>query len=141
MAAKRYNLVSEGLLFGENCSITRNPPGGEMNLWLKRIARTSAWVLLVCVAVLFFSGWGITQTGVIYQITFGLVDRRLADSIHRATNLPLAFFFLLHVLINIRLHITSRRPYIVWLTNGVLIAIGVCIMWLVVYMEYFRLGG
>jgi cytochrome b subunit of formate dehydrogenase len=112
-----------------------------MDLWLKRIARISAWALLVCVVVLVFSGWGITQTGIIYQITFGLVDRRLADSVHRATNIPLAFFFLLHVLINIRLSIKSRRPYMAWLTNGVLIAVGGFIMWLVVYMEYFRLGG
>ena len=112
-----------------------------MHLLLKRVARISAWALLVCVVVLVFSGWGIAQTGVIYQITFGLIDRRLADSLHRATNIPLAFFFLLHVLINIRLNIKSKRPYIAWLANGVLIAIGVCIMWLVVYMEYFRVGG
>jgi hypothetical protein len=112
-----------------------------MNLWLKRLARTSALALLVCVVVLVFSGWGITQTGIIYKITFGLIDRRLADSIHRATILPLAFFFLLHVLINIRLTVTNRRPYIVWLTNGVLMAIGGCILGLVVYMEYFHLGG
>jgi succinate dehydrogenase/fumarate reductase cytochrome b subunit len=112
-----------------------------MDLWLKRIARISAWALLVCVVVLVLSGWGITQTGVIYQITFGLMDRRLADAVHRASNIPLALFFLLHVLINIKLRITTKRPYIAWLTNGVLIAIGVYIMWLVVYMEYFRLGG
>ncbi|MHB8085188.1 MAG: hypothetical protein ACYDHZ_05150 [Dehalococcoidia bacterium] len=113
-----------------------------MNLWLKRIARISAWALLICVAVLVLSGWGITQTGVIYQITFGLMDRRLADIVHRATNIPLAFFFLCHVLINIRLNLKNiKRPYINWLINGVLIAIGIYIMCLVVYMEYFRLGG
>ena len=117
------------------------PKNHNANVWLKRLARASAWALFVGVVILVFSGWGITQTGVIYKITFGFIDRRLADSIHRATNLPLAFFFLLHVLINIRLTITNRRPYIVWLTNGVLIAIGGCILGLVVYMEYFLLGG
>ena len=112
------------------------------DLWLKRIARISAWALLVCVVVLIFSGWGIAQTGVIYQITFGLMDRRLADAVHRATNIPLAFFFLSHVLINIRLNLKNiKRPCINWLINGVLIALGLYIMWLVVYMEYFRLGG
>ena len=83
------------------------------SVWLKRLARTSAWVLLVCVVVLTVSGWGITQTGIIYKMTFGLIDRRLANAIHRATVLPLAFFFLLHALINIRLTITSKRPYMV----------------------------
>lgn len=41
----------------------------------------SAWALLVIVIVLVVSGWGITQTGIIYRLTGGLVDRRLADAI------------------------------------------------------------
>jgi cytochrome b subunit of formate dehydrogenase len=112
-----------------------------MNVWLRKIANISAWLLLASVAVLVLSGWGITQTEVIYKLSFGLIDRRLADAIHRGSVVPLAFFFLLHVLINIRLKITSRRKSVVWLTNGVLIAIGICIMALVVYMEYFARGG
>ncbi len=112
-----------------------------MNLWLRRISSISSWLLLASVAVLLLSGWGITQTDVIYNISFGLIDRRLADSIHRASVLPLAFFFLLHVLINIRLKISSQRRFFTWLTNGFFIAIGGCIMALVIYMEYFRVGG
>jgi thiosulfate reductase cytochrome b subunit len=108
-----------------------------MKVWLKRISNISAWLLLASVALLVISGWGITQTEVIYKLSFGLIDRRLADAIHRASVLPLAFFFLLHVLINIRLKITSRRKPVVWVANGALIAIGLCIMALVVYMEYF----
>jgi cytochrome b subunit of formate dehydrogenase len=108
---------------------------------LKYLSRLSAWLLLATVVVLVISGWGITQTGVIYKLTFGLVDRRLADAIHRATNLPLAIFFLLHVLINIRLAIKIRRRLVAWLVNGVLIVVGSCIIGVVVYMEYFRLGG
>ena len=99
-----------------------------MNLWLKRISSISAWLLLASVIILLLSGWGITQTEIIYKISFGLIDRRLADSIHRATILPLVFFFLLHVLTNIRLKITSHNPYIIWLTNGILMAIGGCIL-------------
>ena len=113
----------------------------KTDVWLKRIARISAWALLACVFVLVLSGWGITQTGVIYNITFGLIDRRLADAIHRAANLPLAFFFLTHVLISIRLKFSGSRPLIVWLINGVLIAFAACVLWIFVYMEYFRLGG
>ncbi len=108
---------------------------------LRRIARTSAWLLLITVVVLAVSGWGITQTGAIYNITFGLIDRRLANAIHRATTLPLTIFFLLHVLINIKLGITSKRPFLKWLGNIVLIIIGAGILGIVVFMEYFRLGG
>ena len=109
--------------------------------WLKYLSRLSAWLLLAAVVILGISGWGITQTGVIYKLTFGLIDRRLADAIHRATNLPLAVFFLLHVLINIRLAIKIRRRSVAWLVNGALIVVGGCIIGVVVYMEYFRLGG
>jgi len=110
-------------------------------VWRKRLSRISAWALLACVIVLVLSGWGITQTGAIYNATFGLIDRRLADAIHRGTNFPLAFFFLAHVLLNIRLMIKSRRLYAARLADFVLIAIGLGALGLVVYMEYFRSGG
>jgi cytochrome b subunit of formate dehydrogenase len=108
---------------------------------LKKLARASAWALLVGVVVLVVSGWGITQTGVIHRLTFGLVDRRLADAVHRAANVPVAFFFLSHVLINIKLAASRRYPSGGWVINGVLIVAGLALMALMVYMEYFRLGG
>jgi cytochrome b subunit of formate dehydrogenase len=107
--------------------------------WLKRTARGSAWALLACVVVLLVSGWGITQTGVIHSLSFGLIDRRTADSIHRASNVPLALFFLAHVLINIRFGISARR--LGWLVDAVLIVVGIAALTIVVYLEYFRLGG
>lgn len=103
---------------------------------LRRIARISAWLLLVAVVVLVASGWGITHTEIIYKGTFGLIDRRLANSIHRATNLPLAFFFLTHVLINARLIFCGKKRRINWLIDTVLVALGLVSMWLVVYVEY-----
>ena len=114
---------------------------GKTDVYLKRIAKASAWALLVTIIIAVVSGWGITQTGIIYGLTGGLVDRRLADAIHRATNMPLAFFFLSHVLINIKLRISKNRLSKVWLTNIILIVIGACLMAITVYMEYFRLGG
>ncbi len=113
----------------------------KADLRLKTLARTSAWVLLVGIIVLVVSGWGITQTGIIYSLTGGLVDRRLADAVHRATNGPLAFFFLSHVLINIKLRVSQNNPSRAWLTNTILIVIGACLMAIIMYLEYFRLGG
>lgn len=113
----------------------------QANSWLRKLARASAWALLVGVIVLVISGWGITQTGIIYRLTFGLVDRKLADAIHRATNVPLAFFFLSHVFINIKLAISQNYPSRVWLTNSVLIVIGAGLLAITIYLEYFRLGG
>ena len=117
------------------------PNSRRENSWLRRFSRISAWALLAAVVVLVVSGWGITQTGVIYHITFGLIDRGAANAIHRNTNGPLAAFFLAHVLINIKLMLSRGTPRLAWLANVILILVGAGIMASVVYMEYFRLGG
>jgi hypothetical protein len=86
--------------------------------------------------VLVISGWGITHTEIIYKASFHLVDRRLSDSIHRATNLPLAFFFLSHVLTNIRLLFSNKKSLDMRIIDIVLIVIGLIVMGLFIYIEY-----
>lgn len=113
----------------------------RVSVWLKKSARISAWALLAGVFILIVSGWGITQTGVIYTITFGLIDRRLANSIHDATVLPLVFFFLVHVLVNIRLGSVKRFRSRTWIIDGILFITGGAVLAAAVYMQYFRLGG
>jgi cytochrome b subunit of formate dehydrogenase len=113
----------------------------KTNVYLKRIAEASAWALLVTIVVAVVSGWGITQTGIIYRLTFGLIDRGLADAIHRAANVPLAIFFLSHVLINIKLKVPRRSPSRGLLTSSILGVIGAGLLAIMIYMEYFRLGG
>jgi cytochrome b subunit of formate dehydrogenase len=114
---------------------------GKRDVLLKRIAEASAWALLATVIVAIVSGWGITQTGIIYRLTFGLIDRGLADAIHRAANVPLAIFFLLHVFINIKLKVSQRSPSKGLLTSTILGIIGAGLLAIMIYMEYFRLGG
>jgi succinate dehydrogenase/fumarate reductase cytochrome b subunit len=104
--------------------------------WLRRLSRISAWLLLATVAVLVVSGWGITHTDVIYKATFHLIDRGLADSIHRATNLPLMFFFLSHVLINIRLLLTGKKTRQNWFIDGGIIIVGLALLGVFAYVEY-----
>jgi hypothetical protein len=113
----------------------------QADIWMKRLARASAWGLLAGIIVLIVSGWGITQTGVIYRLTGGLVDRRLADAIHRNTVAPLSFLFLAHVLLNIRYRVSPDSAFKAWLTNAILIIVGAGLMAIAIYMEYFRLGG
>jgi hypothetical protein len=114
---------------------------GRTDVLLKRIARASAWVLLATIVVAVVSGWGITQTGIIYRLTFGLIDRGVADAIHRATNVPMALFFLSHVLINIKLMISRRSPSSGLLASSILGVVGAGLLAVMIYMEYFRLGG
>jgi cytochrome b subunit of formate dehydrogenase len=113
----------------------------KTDVLLKRIARASAWALLATIIVAVVSGWGITQTGIIYRLTFGLIDRGLADAIHRAANVPLALFFLSHVFINIKLMISQRSPSRGLLTSSILGVVGAGLLALTIYMEYSRLGG
>lgn len=113
----------------------------QLNIWLKRSTRISAWALLAGVLILVVSGWGITQTTVIYNITFGLVDRRMANSIHDATVAPLVFFFLVHVLVNIRMGLAKRFSSQTSIIDVITVIIGVAVMIAAVYMQYFRLGG
>ncbi|MCL4378170.1 MAG: hypothetical protein M1409_07315 [Actinobacteria bacterium] len=103
--------------------------------WLKIFARISAWLLLAAVVVLIVTGWGITHTEIIYKTSFGLIDRRLADSIHRATNLPLAVLFFSHVFLNIRLAVYRKNRHRFWLIDITLIIIGLILIALVFYME------
>jgi len=120
--------------------INGKPDEHNTNYRIKRLSRASAWALLAGMAVLVISGWGITQTGIIYDATFGIIDRRLANSIHRAANAPLAFFFLTHVLLNIKIAVSRAHHLKGWLINSILVLIGTGLMTIIIYMEYFRLG-
>jgi hypothetical protein len=109
----------------------------KLDVYLKRIARASAWLLLITLIVLLISGWGITRTEIIYKASLHLIDRGAADSIHRAIQVPAAVFFTPHVLLNIRLNLPSRCLRKAWLFSILLVIIGVCVVGGVVYMEYF----
>jgi len=110
---------------------------GNGDVYLRRIARASAWLLLITIIVLLISGWGITRTEIIYKASLGLIDRGAADSIHRAIQVPAAVFFTTHVLLNVRLNLSSRRLRKAGLFNSLLVVIGACVVGGVVYMEYF----
>ncbi len=105
---------------------------------LKRVARGSAWLLLLSIIVLVISGWGITRTEVIYNASFGLIDRGLANAIHRGSNVLAGIFLLTHVLVNIKIITLTKYATRGRLINAVLIAVGLVLLGAVVYMETWR---
>ena len=113
------------------------PHARKADLYLRRIARASAWLMLITIIVLLISGWGMTHTGIIYKASFHLIDRGAANSIHRTIQVPAAVFFTTHVLLNIRLNLPSRCARKAWLLSILLAVIGACVVGGVVYMEYF----
>jgi cytochrome b subunit of formate dehydrogenase len=104
---------------------------------LKNLSRISAWLLFLAAAILVFSGWGITRTEIIFKATFGLIDRRLANYIHRATNIPVAVFFLSHLFINIRLMLFKKIPRRIHIFDVILIIAGILLVLVVIYMEFW----
>ena len=108
-----------------------------MNECLKKITRLSAWGLLIGVIIMAVSGWGITRTEIIYQASFGLIDRGVANSIHRASHIPVAFLFLTHVLTMVRLRLPQRCLKRTWLANTLIIAVGAGLFGLAIYIEFF----
>jgi cytochrome b subunit of formate dehydrogenase len=104
---------------------------------LEILSRISAWLLLTAAVILVFSGWGITRTEIIYKVTFGLIDRRLANYIHRAANIPLSIFFLSHLFINVRLMLFRKIPHKIRIFDGILIFAGILLALVVLYMEFW----
>lgn len=102
--------------------------------YLKSVVRTSAWVLLAAIVISVVSGWGITRTEVIYNFSFHLIDRGVANSIHRGLQIPMAIVFLTHILANAKLALRRRKTGIV---NALLVVLGVVLLAAVIYMEKF----
>ncbi|MBN1188570.1 MAG: hypothetical protein JXA46_02345 [Dehalococcoidales bacterium] len=109
--------------------------------WLRWLARSSAWILAINLLVLVVSGWGITKSGVIYDLSLGLIDRRLANTIHTHAGLPLAVFFLLHATVSLKISLTRSHPDRAHLINGILIVISLGLLSVAVYMQSFSQGG
>jgi thiosulfate reductase cytochrome b subunit len=108
--------------------------------WLKVLSRISAWSLFLNVLVLLISGWGITQTGIIYRFSFGLVDRRLADQIHREAIVSLVVFFTAHILINLNAG-SFRRHLPNPIINILLGIVALGFIAIAAYLQFFRQGG
>ena len=105
---------------------------------LRYFPRISLWLFLAAAITLILSGWeNITRTEIIYKATFGLVDSRIANYIRRAANIPLAIFFMSHVLINARLSLFRKIPQRIQIIDGILIFIGVLVTAVVLYMEFW----
>jgi len=65
---------------------------------LKGLSRWSAWILLLLIVVMFLSGYGILH----FRIFSFLWSKATAFKVHTTLQSAIAFFFLLHVLLNLR---------------------------------------
>lgn len=106
------------------------------NADLKKLARASAWALLVLLVLTAVAGFGITNTPLVYKLTFGLVDRVAANVLHRWSQSALTAVILIHVLTNIRLHLPRVFRTRIWLADGLLVAAGLLVITGVLYLLF-----
>jgi hypothetical protein len=109
-------------------------PGVEKKL--KKLARISAWLLVALIVLTAIAGYGITSTFLVYKLSFGMIDRGLANALHRWSQPVLAAVVLFHVLINIHLRLPRRLREHLWLADGLLIIVGLAVLGLVVYLAF-----
>ena len=77
---------------------------------IKIISRISAWLLIPGFFLLALSGWGMIRAGFLYQATFGLINRGVANDIHLWLQIPVTSLVALHVLTRARLSLNRRQP-------------------------------
>ncbi|MBW2971447.1 hypothetical protein KY359_00275 [Candidatus Woesearchaeota archaeon] len=70
--------------------------------FVRKLGRFCAWAIIVLMFIYFISGWGMTKSSMIYNLTGGLLDRGASARLHNYLILPMAFAFLCHTLVAIR---------------------------------------
>jgi hypothetical protein len=103
---------------------------------LKKLAQVSAWALLALVLLTAIAGYGITNTSLIYRLSFELIDRGAANSLHRWSQPVLAAVVLTHILTNIRLRLPRAFLDKILLTDSLLVIIGLTVMGIVLYLAF-----
>ena len=101
-------------------------PVKGIEYYLLKISRFCAWTLIVLILLYFVSGYGMTRTGLMYRLTFGLMDRGVALWIHDVLlTIPMAIAFLLHTLISVRSALIRWNVKNKFVLNWLMIGIGV----------------
>jgi cytochrome b subunit of formate dehydrogenase len=81
--------------------ITETMPWKKVNYYLLRINRCVVWVLLVLMILFIVTGYGMTRPLLIDSWTRGLIDYRVAHTLHVNLDMPLFALFLVHILIEV----------------------------------------
>jgi len=61
------------------------------------VRRTIHWLLTVVVIIYLLTGFGITQYRIVESLTFGLLTKNLAHTIHMNLEIPFIILVVLHI--------------------------------------------
>lgn len=67
-----------------------------------KIKRIVSWLLVIMVALLVVSGYGITNFRTVQSLTFGWLNKPLAFRIHEGLALPFIVLVVVHIALNIK---------------------------------------
>jgi uncharacterized membrane protein len=64
---------------------------------IRMIGRVCGWVTMALALVTLLTGYGITQYRIVDPLTFGILNKAMAQRLHAYTDVPFLIFMLSHV--------------------------------------------
>jgi hypothetical protein len=131
-------LVEKILTPPSNLDIQGETVKKSINFYLAKMNRFLIWPTLVLFIVYVLSGYGITNSRVISELTGGALTHSLSLSIHTTIAMPVLFLVSIHVLIGLRSGLRRLGIQDGRLLNIFLILLGVLSTTLIILMQFLR---
>ena len=104
---------------------------------LKKLNRLLVWPTLVLSVIFAISGYGITNPGLVTELTGGVLTRAVSLKLHLVLAFPVLMLLTIHVLIGAKSALTRWGVKEGTLLNVFLLLIGIFTMTLLALMQYF----
>lgn len=105
--------------------------------YLKKLNRLLVWPTLVLFVIFVISGYGITNPGLVSELTGGVLTRAMSLKLHLALAFPILMLLTIHVLIGAKSALARWGVKEGMLLNVFLLLIGIFTMTLLGLMQYF----
>lgn len=105
--------------------------------YLKKLNRLLVWPTLVLSIIFIISGYGITNPGLVSELTGGVLTRAVSLELHLALAFPILTLLTIHVLIGAKSALTRWGVKEGMLLNVFLLLVGIFTVTLLALMQYF----
>lgn len=134
----RLLLAEKALMPSSNLDIRGKMVKRRIGFYLAKLNRLLVWPTLVLFIVYVFSGYGITNSRLVGELTSGVLTHSLSLSIHTTIATPVLFLLSIHVLIGLRSGLIRQGVQDGRLLNVFLILLGVLSTTLMILMQFLR---
>jgi thiosulfate reductase cytochrome b subunit len=105
--------------------------------YLKKLNRLLVWPTLVLFVIFVISGYGITNPGLVSELTGGVLTRAVSLKLHLDLAFPILMLLTIHVLIGAKSALARWGVKEGMLLNVFLLLVGIFTMTLFALMQYF----